>query len=186
MTGWAGYGNAMSSATTYWLVHSYVEVDGLLIARQFRAIEPLLAKYSRSRVIWISSHEGTSEYYVPKDYQLIKNDHSYQCSKYQMTLMALCLDQEASKTRGPGIRHIAVLPGVAGTNIANALLGPITFYIMYLTFYLVSYSILYHGCHINTIFCRLDSWGRRTIPYALSRQPSLQCTWHSFHSPFRT
>jgi len=121
------------------------ERNGYLSWEQFRAIEPLLAKYSGytgSRVIWISSHEASSQHYIPKDYQLIKNNHSYQCSKYQLNLMALYLDQEATKDRASRIRHIPVLPGVAGTNIANALLGPITFYIMYMAFYLVSYKCI--------------------------------------------
>ncbi|KAL4075663.1 NAD(P)-binding protein [Scleroderma citrinum] len=106
----------------------------------FRAIEPLLAKCTGSmgsRVIWISSHEALSERYDPKDWQLIKSNHSYQSSKYQLNLMVLYLDQEAMKRGAP--RHFTMLPGVAGTNIANALLGPITYYIMYMAFYVARF-----------------------------------------------
>lgn len=111
----------------------------------FRALEPHLAKYTESisaRVIWVSSHEATSEFYDPEDLQLIKDDHSYQSSKYQVNLLALRLDREATKHRVPGIpvvRHFSVLPGVVGTNITNGLLGPIMTTCMLVVFYIVRF-----------------------------------------------
>ncbi|KIO03131.1 hypothetical protein M404DRAFT_1001750 [Pisolithus tinctorius Marx 270] len=108
----------------------------------FRALEPHLAKYTGSmgaRVLWLSSQEATSEFYNPKDWQLINDDHSYQSSKYQLNLLALRLDQEATEHRQPGmpvVRHFSVLPGIAGTNIASALLGRFTAVCMIVTFYI--------------------------------------------------
>ncbi|KIJ70394.1 hypothetical protein HYDPIDRAFT_78786 [Hydnomerulius pinastri MD-312] len=108
----------------------------------FRALEPMLAKYTTStgaRVIWVSSHEASSEFYDPKDWQLVKSEHSYESSKYQMNLLSLHLDREATRDQVAGkpiVRHITVLPGVAGTNIASALLGTVTAMCMFTAFYI--------------------------------------------------
>lgn len=110
---------------------------------KFRALEPMLAKYTTStgaRVIWVSSHEASSEFYDPKDWQLVKSEHSYESSKYQMNLLSLHLDREATRNQVAGkpiVRHITVLPGVAGTNIASALLGTVTAMCMFTAFYIV-------------------------------------------------
>lgn len=115
----------------------------LTLRVKFRVLEPHLTKYAGltgARVIWISSHEATSRYYDPTDWQLTKSLYSYQSSKYQTNLIAMRLDENAMKGHIPGspvVRHCVALPGVAGTNIASVLLGPITSVIMYLTFYLV-------------------------------------------------
>ncbi|KAH7888093.1 NAD(P)-binding protein [Phlebopus sp. FC_14] len=107
----------------------------------FRALEPLLAKYTSSmgaRVLWVSSHEASSRFYDPKDWQLVKSEHSYESSKYQMNLVSLHLDREATRKHTVGtpvVRHFTVLPGVAGTNIANALLGVVSSVCMFLSFY---------------------------------------------------
>ncbi|KIJ21211.1 hypothetical protein PAXINDRAFT_160468 [Paxillus involutus ATCC 200175] len=98
----------------------------------FRALEPILAKYTNStgsRVVWVSSHGASSEFYDPKDWQLVKTGHSYDCSKYQMNQVSLHLDREATHNQvdgKPTVRHFTVLPGVAATNIANELLGKFT------------------------------------------------------------
>ncbi|KAN0097810.1 hypothetical protein V8E55_002256 [Tylopilus felleus] len=111
----------------------------------FRALEPMLAKYSAApgaRVVWISSHEASSEFYDPKDWQLIKSEHSYQCSKYQMNMLSLYLDREAVRGQlddTPAIRHFISYPGVAGTNIATAMLGTFTSLCMFATFYIARF-----------------------------------------------
>ncbi|KAF9224356.1 NAD(P)-binding protein [Gyrodon lividus] len=108
----------------------------------FRALEPILAKYTKStgsRVVWVSSHEASSEFYDPKDWQLVKSQHSYECSKYQMNQISLHLDREATHDQVDGkpvVRHLTVLPGVAGTNIASALLGTVTSMCMFMSFYI--------------------------------------------------
>ncbi|KAF8556265.1 NAD(P)-binding protein [Imleria badia] len=110
----------------------------------FRALEPMLAKYLAApgaRVVWISSHEATSEFYDPKDWQLVKSEHSYQCSKYQMNMVSLHLDREAIRGQldgTPAVRHLVAYPGVAGTSIASALLGTFRSFCMFVTFYIVS------------------------------------------------
>lgn len=113
---------------------------------QFRALESHLAKYQTStgaRVIWMSSHESSPIYYDPKDWQLIKSAHSYESSKFQMDLIAYQLDQNSLQDSGRlPTRHLIVLPGVAGTNIASVLLGTFTSTCMFLAFYLVSYAPL--------------------------------------------
>ncbi|KAF8121340.1 NAD(P)-binding protein [Boletus edulis] len=111
----------------------------------FRALEPMLAKYSAppgARVVWISSHEASSEYYDPKDWQLVKSEHSYECSKYQMNMISLYLDRQA--TRGqrdgkPTVKHSIAYPGVAGTSIATALLGTFSSLCMFAAFYIARF-----------------------------------------------
>jgi len=57
-----------------------------------------------------------------------------------MDLIAHHLDQASLQDSDKlPTRHLIVLPGVAGTNIANALLGTFSSMCMYLAFYLVSY-----------------------------------------------
>ncbi|KAH7916119.1 NAD(P)-binding protein [Hygrophoropsis aurantiaca] len=108
----------------------------------FKALEPHLAKYKIStgaRVIWMSSHEANSKFYDPNDWQLVQSEHSYECSKYQMDMLSLHLDRQALQDHtnsGPIVRHITVLPGVAGTNIASALLGQLSSLGMFIAFYI--------------------------------------------------
>lgn len=138
-----------------------------------------MAKHTDARVVWISSHEASSEFYDPKDWQLVKSENSYQCSKYQMNMISLYLDREAIRGQlddTPAIRHFTAYPGVAGTSIANALLGTFTSLCMYATFYVVS-SVKYAAVHpLNEHFARQDSWDLPTIPLTSLRRPYLQST----------
>ncbi|KAG2148026.1 NAD(P)-binding protein [Suillus clintonianus] len=109
----------------------------------FRALKAHLAKYQTStgaRVIWMSSHESNPMYYDPTDWQLTKSAHSYESSKFQMDLIAHNLDQASLQdSDGLPTRHLTVLPGVAGTNIASALLGTFSSICMFLSFYLARF-----------------------------------------------
>lgn len=101
----------------------------------------MLAKHTTARVVWISSHEASSEFYDPKDWQLVKTEHSYECSKYQMNMISLHLDREAIRGQldcTPAVRHLTAYPGVAGTSIATALLGTFRTLCMFAAFYIVS------------------------------------------------
>lgn len=113
---------------------------------QFRSLESHLAKYQMStgaRVIWMSSHESNPIYYDPTDWQLVKTAHSYESSKFQMDLIAHRLDQASLQDSDTlPTRHLIVLPGVAGTNIASALLDTFSSMCMFFAFYLVSYAPL--------------------------------------------
>ena len=89
----------------------------------------------------MSSHEASPEFYDPKDWQLVKSEHSYECSKYQMNMMSLHLDREAIRGHPdgtPAVRHLIAYPGVAGTSIATAILGTFTSLCMFAAFYIVS------------------------------------------------
>ncbi|KAG2363859.1 NAD(P)-binding protein [Suillus spraguei] len=110
----------------------------------FRALKSHLAKYQTStstgaRVIWMSSHESSPIHYDPTDWQLIKSAHSYESSKFQIDLIAHQLDQESLQDSDLPMRHLIVLPGVAGTNFANALVGTVTSMCMFLAFYLARF-----------------------------------------------
>ncbi|KAG8218311.1 hypothetical protein J3R82DRAFT_3925 [Butyriboletus roseoflavus] len=107
----------------------------------FRALEPMLTKHTAARVVWISSHEASSEFYDPKDWQLVKSEHSYECSKYQMNMISLHLDREALHGQLNGttaVRHLTVYPGIVSTSIATAILGTFRTLCMIAAFYIVS------------------------------------------------
>ncbi|KAG1803395.1 NAD(P)-binding protein [Suillus subaureus] len=120
----------------------------------FRALKSHLAKYQTStgaRVIWMSSHESSPIHYNPTDWQLIKSAHSYESSKFQIDLIAHQLDQVSLQDSDKlPTRHLIVLPGVAGTNIANALLGTFSSMCMFLAFYLARF--LGSPYHLITAF----------------------------------
>lgn len=92
----------------------------------------------------MSSHEATPIFYDPSDWQLIKSEHSYESSKFQVDSVAHQLDQASLREGSDGlpVRHLIVLPGVAGTNITSALLGTLTSIGMLLSFYIVSCSFI--------------------------------------------
>ncbi|KAH0839589.1 NAD(P)-binding protein [Lanmaoa asiatica] len=105
----------------------------------FRALEPVLAKYAAARVVWISSHEASPEFYDPDDWQLVKSECSYQCSKYQVNMISLHLDREAIRSQldgTPAARHLTVYPGIAGTGIASTHLGTFQTICMFASFYI--------------------------------------------------
>ncbi|KAL0949047.1 hypothetical protein HGRIS_009140 [Hohenbuehelia grisea] len=104
----------------------------------FRSLE-LLLKSSKcslgARVIWMSSLEGSPEFYDSDDWQLTRTEHSYQASKYQIDLISAALDHRAVKLGEP--RHVVVHPGVASTKVASALASGFLDFIKVLVFYLV-------------------------------------------------
>lgn len=137
----------------------------------------MLAKHTAARVVWISSHEASSEFYDPKDWQLVKSEHSYECSKYQMNMISVHLDRGAIRDQldgTPAVRHLTAYPGVAGTSIATALLGTFKTLCMFASFYIVS-IVKYLVVHsLNGHLARQDSWDLPTIPLTFSRRPYLQ------------
>ena len=144
--GWAGYGIATSLGTMSWCA-PIAKLLSCTDLPQFRVLKSHLAKYKTStgaRVIWMSSHEANPIFYDPSDWQLTNTEHSYESSKFQMDLIAHLLDQASFQEESDGlpVRHLTVLPGVAGTNIANVLLGTLSSIGMLLAFYIVSY----HWC----------------------------------------
>lgn len=136
-----------------------------------------MAKHTGARVVWISSHESSSEFYDPKDWQLVESEHSYQSSKYQMNMISLYLDREAIRGQlggTPTIRHFTAYPGVAVTGIANALVGSLTILCMYATFYLVS-SVKHLTVHsLKGELTRRGFWDLPTTPFTSSKRPYLQ------------
>ncbi|KAJ8587649.1 hypothetical protein M405DRAFT_821239 [Rhizopogon salebrosus TDB-379] len=89
----------------------------------------------------MSSHEANPIFYDPSDWQLTKTAHSYESSKFQMDLIAHQLNQASLREESDElpVRHLTVLPGVAGTNIANVLLGTLSSIGMLLAFYIARF-----------------------------------------------
>ena len=113
---------------------------------QFRELQDLMVKtpFENARVIWCSSLEASPKFYDPEDWQLTKSEHSYECSKYQIDIMAINLDRMALNSKeGKLIRHFVSEPGVCSTSIARALVSGIFDFIKLFLFYLVSLRFLY-------------------------------------------
>lgn len=113
---------------------------------QFRALQPsLLASPSGGRVVWASSLEASPTFYESDDWQLLKTEHSYESSKYQIDLIATHLDLTARRaleedpTSRP-VRHFISEPGVCSTNVSIALTGPILEVLKVWAFYIVSFT----------------------------------------------
>ncbi|KAJ8587674.1 NAD(P)-binding protein [Rhizopogon salebrosus TDB-379] len=72
---------------------------------------------------------------------LTKTAHSYESSKFQMDLIAHQLDQASLREESDKlpVRHPTVLPGVAGTNIAGAVLCTLSSIGMFLAFYIARF-----------------------------------------------
>ena len=92
-----------------------------------------------ARVIWSSSLEASPKFYDSKDWQLIKTDHSYESSKYQIDIIATNLNRIAlDSNKGKPIRHFVSEPGVCSTSISRALVTGILDYFKTFSFYFVS------------------------------------------------
>ncbi|KAH9483103.1 3-keto-steroid reductase [Psilocybe cubensis] len=106
----------------------------------FRELEETLKKspFESTRVIWCSSLEASSHFYDSADWQLIKTDHSYEAAKYQIDLIANCLDlialQNSETTKVT--RHFVGEPGVCSTSISKALVSGLLDEVKVIAFYI--------------------------------------------------
>ncbi|KIP09853.1 hypothetical protein PHLGIDRAFT_102186 [Phlebiopsis gigantea 11061_1 CR5-6] len=94
----------------------------------YRHLKPLFteyaARYSRpARLIWQSSLEGQPCWYDHDDWQLVKTDHSYEGTKFQIDLIASKLNERSLLPGGEGhvVRHFLVHPGIAHSNMTNGM-----------------------------------------------------------------
>ena len=112
---------------------------------QFRELERLLVKtpFSAATVIWSSSLEASPTFYDSEDWQLLKSKHSYECSKYQIDLIATHLDRMSRPSRTKKIRHYVSEPGVCSTMISQDLTGPVLDIFKVLIFYVVCINIMF-------------------------------------------
>lgn len=127
---------------------SFQTFRSYMVIFQFRVLQSLLkASPTGGRVVWTSSITASPTFYESGDWQLIKTEHSYECSKYQTDLIATHLDFRArrvldkSPTSRP-IRHFISEPGVCSTNIGAALVNPGSKIIEVCLSYIVSVYIL--------------------------------------------
>lgn len=93
-------------------------------------------------MLWTSSLESV-HYYDPEDWQLLKTEHSYEASKYQMDLIGTQLGIQATAAQKSSkipanIRHFVVQPGVANTGMIDLLIVAFMKYFMLIAFYIVS------------------------------------------------
>lgn len=100
-------------------------------------------------MLWTSSLESV-HYYDSKDWQLLKTEHSYESSKYQMDLigtqLAIRADTTEETSNSPAkIKHFVVQPGVANTGMIDLLIVAVMKYFMLFAFYLAS-SLTLRSC----------------------------------------
>ncbi|TFK56202.1 NAD(P)-binding protein [Heliocybe sulcata] len=88
-----------------------------------------------ARIIWTSSLEAHRTSLDLDDYQLLKTDHSYEASKYQIELLATHLSRQTANDGK--IRHFVGHPGVVHTNVFAAALTWFTDALKIMAFYLV-------------------------------------------------
>jgi 3-keto steroid reductase len=67
----------------------------------------------------------------------VRSSRSSDLIAHQLDKASLCEESD-----GLPVRHLTVLPGVAGTNIANGLLGTLSSIGMFLAFYIVNYALM--------------------------------------------
>ncbi|KAJ3534524.1 hypothetical protein NM688_g7122 [Phlebia brevispora] len=94
----------------------------------YRYLQPMFASYARqygqpARMIWMSSLEGQPCWYDHDDWQLVKTDHSYEGTKYQIDLISSRLAQQSREPNGEGdiVQHYTVHPGIAHSNMTSGM-----------------------------------------------------------------
>ncbi|KAI0698879.1 hypothetical protein BC835DRAFT_1268627 [Cytidiella melzeri] len=95
----------------------------------YRHLYPLFKAYAQkferpARVLWTSSLEGQPCWYDHEDWQLLKTDHAYEGSKYEIDLVASELQRRSlrSDEGGKVVRHFIVHPGVVWSNMSNEMI----------------------------------------------------------------
>jgi hypothetical protein len=105
------------------------------------------------------------------DWQLKKNEHSYETSKYQIDLIASVLDEAALKsTARKRVRHFVSQPGICATNISENLIFPFLQIVKKMAFYLVSIPACFSSLSLNVT--RAASLDLKIIPsQPMQQQP---------------
>lgn len=113
----------------------------------------MFAAYARTynrpaRLIWMSSLEAQPCWYDHDDWQLVKTDHSYEATKYQIDLIASRLAQRSMEPDGEGdiVQHFNVHPGIVHSNMTNGMVNFFFDMCKVLLFYIVSVSGLLDSC----------------------------------------
>ena len=90
----------------------------------------------------MGSLEGQPRWYNHDDWQLLKTDHSYEASKYELDLIANKLNQRSLQ---PGresniVRHFLVHPGIVHSNMTQGMVTLFFDTLKVMLFYVVSSS----------------------------------------------
>ena len=107
------------------------------------------AQYAQpARLIWMSSLEGQPCWYDHDDWQLVKTDHSYEGTKYQIDLIASRLNQRSFASGGESsvVRHFLVHPGIVHSNMTKGMVYVFFDTLKVILFYIVS---TYHPTLLN-------------------------------------
>lgn len=134
-----------------------------------------------ARLIWMSSLEGRPCWYDRDDWQLVKTDHSYEGSKYEIDLIFSKLNQRSLLPGGESnaVRHFLVHPGVLHSNMTNGMVYVFFDTIKVLLFYIVSLSSLpgdLRSVSYLFILPRLDGSAHHTTPSHRTQLPFRQHT----------
>lgn len=112
---------------------------------QYRHLKSLFTEYATrysrpARLIWQSSLEGQPCWYDHDDWQLVKTDHSYEGTKYQIDLIASKLNEQSLLPGGESnvVRHFLVHPGIVHSNMTNGMVYVFFDTLKVMLFYIVS------------------------------------------------
>lgn len=74
-----------------------------------------------ARVLWTSSLEAQPCWYDRNDWQLLKTDHAYESSKYEIDLVSSELQRRGHEPGGEAeiVRHITIHPGVVWSDMSK-------------------------------------------------------------------
>lgn len=87
--------------------------------------------------------EGQPCWYSRDDWQLVKTDHSYEATKYQIDLIASKLNQRSLEPGGESdiVRHFLVHPGIVHSNMTNGMVYAFFDTLKVILFYIVSPTV---------------------------------------------
>ncbi|KAI0092561.1 hypothetical protein BDY19DRAFT_924999 [Irpex rosettiformis] len=96
-------------------------------------------KFSRpARVLWTSSLEAQPCWYNRDDWQLVKTDHAYEGSKYEIDLVSSELQRRSQELGGEAaiVRHITVHPGIVWSDMSKNMIWSVFNVFIGLAFYI--------------------------------------------------
>lgn len=92
-----------------------------------------------ARIVWLSSLTASRQWFDITDWQILKNEHSYETVKYEIDLLASYLDTLALSVPDPQkrIRHFVAHPSVCSTDFGTKLSGQFGEFCKLICYYIV-------------------------------------------------
>ena len=133
-------------------------------------MQPLFKAYAEkfsqpARVLWTSSLEAQPCWYSRNDWQLLKTDHAYESSKYEIDLVSSELQRRGQQPGGEAeiVRHLTIHPGVVWSDMSKDMVWSALNVFIGLAFYIVSQLDVYNFRSLFT-FCQARWLGSPNHP----------------------